>query len=516
MARNWEKEFYKVSEVQEREEAEFSEKLQLLNRSIVRLCMSTNGLDPFLDPYLNKLKLAAKSNDVEAVSVASGKMADAMVKRDDEALQTPDLFARILSHASSRQIPVGEIQKIVQQYNKSPNSVSDTQIDKVLSLLGGASASSASSLASSQKKSGLFNRLLSRSDDSDNEYFNPHDVLLVLLEKLDWPGRVQQDISRLQKRLAKESGLPNNWRKNVEDIAHLISDMLSQAQTEIQSAEDFLVQVTGQLEALDDFVRNGRQQRKASLESSDQLGKTLDEHVDGMRTTIQDANDLAILKTDVMHSLQVIEKHVHEHVAGERNRHRNAELSEQELVQKTTALEEQMQALRSELRQAHRRAYTDAVTGIANRMAYEERVADEYARWKRFNSYLILMVWDVDDFKKVNDRFGHQSGDKALRIIAQILKKRIRKTDFIGRYGGEEIVVLLTGTPLIEAVDVANQMRKEIADSGFHSGGKKVELTISCGLSEFLQGDTIETVFKRADEALYQAKSEGKNRVISR
>jgi diguanylate cyclase len=157
----------------------------------------------------------------------------------------------------------------------------------------------------------------------------------------------------------------------------------------------------------------------------------------------------------------------------------------------------------------------DPVTGLANRAAYDERIKDEYNRWRRFNSPLILMVWDLDDFKLVNDRFGHQAGDKALRVIGQILQKRLRQTDFVGRYGGEEFCVLLSGTPLDEAATVAEQIRKTVEESGFHSGNKPITLTISCGYTEFREGDTPDSAFSRADSALYKAKGEGKNRCIS-
>jgi diguanylate cyclase len=157
-------------------------------------------------------------------------------------------------------------------------------------------------------------------------------------------------------------------------------------------------------------------------------------------------------------------------------------------------------------------ALLDAVTGLPNRLAYEERMELELARWKRFDSPLTMLVWDVDDFKKINDRYGHQAGDKALRVIAQSLKARLRETDFIARFGGEEFVCLLCGAEGEEALSVAEEMRQSVESNGFHSQGKPVVVTISCGLTSFRKGDGVEQVFSRADKALYQAKRSGKNR----
>ncbi|MCW8905389.1 GGDEF domain-containing protein, partial [Sedimenticola sp.] len=149
-----------------------------------------------------------------------------------------------------------------------------------------------------------------------------------------------------------------------------------------------------------------------------------------------------------------------------------------------------------------------------NRLAYDERLEQEYARWKRFGEPLTLLVWDIDDFKRINDRFGHHAGDKALRIIGQSLLLGLRETDFVARFGGEEFVMLLTGTNSDDAMKVAEAVRLEVKESGIHSVGNRVVVTISCGMSQFAQGDTPMDVFARADRALYEAKRAGKDCIV--
>ncbi len=109
--------------------------------------------------------------------------------------------------------------------------------------------------------------------------------------------------------------------------------------------------------------------------------------------------------------------------------HRFAEAvkTKRKLRERLSEVEGETAVLRKKILEAQARSSMDPVTGLANRAAYDERIKDEYNRWKRFKSPLILMVWDLDDFKLVNDRFGHQAGDKALRVIGQILQKSLRQ-----------------------------------------------------------------------------------------
>jgi diguanylate cyclase len=117
----------------------------------------------------------------------------------------------------------------------------------------------------------------------------------------------------------------------------------------------------------------------------------------------------------------------------------------------------------------------------------------------------------VDHFKKINDRYGHQAGDKVLRIIAKRLTDQVRESDFVARYGGEEFVVLLPEADPASALAVAEKLRKSIDDLEFHYRDEPVPITISCGIATFRQNDDPESVFRRADAALYRAKEAGRN-----
>src|SRR5262249_8938691 len=151
--------------------------------------------------------------------------------------------------------------------------------------------------------------------------------------------------------------------------------------------------------------------------------------------------------------------------------------------------ERESRSLQASLQEEQRLALMDALTGIPNRAAYDERIDQEYKRWRRFARPVCLLAWDIDHFKAINDAFGHKAGDKVLRIIGQLLLRHVRETDFVGRYGGEEFIMLLVGSTPEEAFAVAENIRLEIAGLGFHFHDRPVHVTVSCGLTSYVKGD---------------------------
>ena len=163
-------------------------------------------------------------------------------------------------------------------------------------------------------------------------------------------------------------------------------------------------------------------------------------------------------------------------------------------------------------------ATIDALTNLNNRRQFELRLGQEIATTKRQNNPLCAMMIDIDFFKKVNDTYGHASGDAVLRGVASIIKSALRESDIPSRYGGEEFAVLLPYTHLEEAKIVGERLRKAVESSPIpindeNSDIKSINVTISMGLAEFNNNESGEELFERADKALYEAKESGRNRV---
>ena len=160
-----------------------------------------------------------------------------------------------------------------------------------------------------------------------------------------------------------------------------------------------------------------------------------------------------------------------------------------------------------------RQATTDELTGLANRRRFMESLANEIERVERFGGELTLLLADIDDFKRINDRFGHHVGDEALRRFAGLLTAELREIDVAARIGGEEFAVLLPETDLEGALVAAGRIRGAVAgDELVLSDEVRVRFTASLGVAAHA-GDPPEVLLQRADAALYRAKADGKNRV---
>ena len=187
-------------------------------------------------------------------------------------------------------------------------------------------------------------------------------------------------------------------------------------------------------------------------------------------------------------------------------------------VTKMKANEKQLQLLADKLEESNKKllelSYIDALTNIPNRRAYDEKIINEIQDTKRSGEEFCVFMIDIDNFKEYNDIYGHEDGDLALfRVSNQIRSILPRKTDFIARYGGEEIVVILSYTPLDKAEFIAEKILQSIIDLNIqHSFSKyNQHLTISIGVSSTRSG--IENIVAHADQALYKAKENGRNRV---
>jgi len=167
-------------------------------------------------------------------------------------------------------------------------------------------------------------------------------------------------------------------------------------------------------------------------------------------------------------------------------------------------------------RLVERQASTDGLTELANRRQFEEALASEISRAERFGGMLSLILADLDDFKQVNDRYGHQAGDDVLREFADILRDTVRDIDLAARYGGEEFAVLLPQTDLAGAERLAERLRESMEAREIEPApGAAFSVTSSFGVASFPEAATPAALFAAADEALYRAKSAGKNCVVS-
>ena len=342
---------------------------------------------------------------------------------------------------------------------------------------------------------------------------------LQLIETLQFPADFDDTVQTLR------DSIVTHYEANAFDLAHsaqvlndiagLITATRNKLEQEKQDLQEFLRQLTDRLKDIDQHLAGAESHSKQSISSRLSFGDMVEAQMKGIESSVQDAAELNQLKSLVQDRLDAIRTHIVTYQQSEEKTQRdlldalaasNARLHDMEM---------ETEQLRARLMQEHAQAIHDKLTGIYNRLAYEERMAQEIERWKRYKQPLVLLVFDVDHFKSINDTYGHRAGDKALKLIAQTLQKNIRATDFLARYGGEEFVVLMPETDISAAMGVANKLRESVQAIHFNYQEKALSVTISCGATQLNKGDTPERAFQRADGFLYQAKQQGRNRCIT-
>jgi len=162
----------------------------------------------------------------------------------------------------------------------------------------------------------------------------------------------------------------------------------------------------------------------------------------------------------------------------------------------------------------HENAMHDGLTGLLNHKAFMNRFAEEISRAKRYQHSIVLAILDLDKFKRINDTYGHLSGDYVIREVANIIKDTVRNIDVVGRYGGEEYGILLINTDVEKIMSVAQRIIDGIANFPFILNNNNVQMTISCGLAEYPKDtNNLKELIVKADEAMYEVKGRGGNLV---
>ena len=161
------------------------------------------------------------------------------------------------------------------------------------------------------------------------------------------------------------------------------------------------------------------------------------------------------------------------------------------------------------------RSRHDGLTGLLNRRAIEEGIEAQIRRSQRNGEAFSVLMFDLDHFKSINDRFGHAAGDHALRHVAAVLLAGVRDVDDIARIGGEEFLALMPGAALDAVTPVAERLREQLAAQPVHNDGTVIAVTVSIGVAEWNVADNASRLLVRADSALYQAKQQGRNRVVA-
>ena len=300
----------------------------------------------------------------------------------------------------------------------------------------------------------------------------------------------------------------------INNLTHVFSIISLDLRQERDTAKNFL-------SALSKTLSNVQKAVQATIETSDsvktqniKLNDQLQEQLSQVSVEIAEANSLEIVKSDINEKLSNIVNLLEEKQAFEESSNQLISGKLIEMTERVKQLEEESLKFQSRLQEQLVKSMQDALTKLNNRAAFDEYFTKAIVKYHHQPYELSLVVFDIDDFKRINDTYGHTAGDKTLQVIANTLSKNVTKKTFIGRYGGEEFVMIFSDknkAQLLESLDI---LRKKIALLPFSFKNNKVSITTSIGCTHIKAGDNIHQAFERADQALYEAKNKGKNRVI--
>ncbi len=335
-------------------------------------------------------------------------------------------------------------------------------------------------------------------------------VLDELLRQIEPPPQATENYRTASEQIAR--GL--NWYELVSTLEQISQVVLAALERDENEFQEFLLGLNQQLVEAHATLDVSRQHQAARRQADDTLNSSVRLEVAQMQVQVEEATELDTLKREVNVRLATVVGAMDAHKLSEQTRQRDLEKQLNTLTERMREMEVQSAAIEERLVEQRRLALLDTLTQLPNRQAYDERLAQEHQRWLRYRRPLALAVLDIDKFKLINDNYGHLAGDKVLRIIAKTLRNRLRKTDFIARFGGEEFVVLMPETTAEEALETLDTIRIAVAGCPFHFREQPLTITLSAGISPFVEGAGPDLVFERADSALYRAKQGGRNLCI--
>ena len=562
----WKHKYLESLEQLEKRERSWREADQLLRRGLGRVALISHGVDVALDNQLKKLRTALQNNaDVDVINEIVEKISLYMKSLDEQRAghaAAPEPAAVLLQVVGAVNFPLSVVEPLsllkvrLAQPDASANlkPLIDEFARLVVVAFYGDEGAAAQVVQQPEEKRGWLQRVFNREGNREGNREEKRDdqnsiadsvqdlapeppaataarveqvlvaasaisdsaveyVFLELLDSLVFPSQFSERVQRIKEQLSK--GLNAAAIKSVtESVVALVVDMRSTLEHEKEELENFLQQLTQRLNELDAMVEGAESNRLASLAGGRQLDAVVKAQVNVIESTVQSSTDLPHMKSAIQNSLDKIRLHLAEQREQEEQRQEALESQLKSLTHKLQHMEGESQQLRQRLAKERVQSMTDPLTGAPNRLAFEQRVAQEFARWQRYKHSLTLLLCDVDYFKKINDTYGHKAGDRALMAIVKTIQFHLRETDFLARVGGEEFVVLLPDTTQEDAAVVAEKLRKSVEHSEFVYQGKPVPITISGGFSQFQPGDTVDEVYQRADKALYRAKHNGRNQFL--
>ncbi len=300
----------------------------------------------------------------------------------------------------------------------------------------------------------------------------------------------------------------------LKSLIHIFSIIASDLQDERNSAKYFLASLNKTLSHVQKAVASTISSTNSIKQQNVTLNSRIQEQLSAMSKDIEKAKTLETVKLDINDKLTTIVDVLNDKQKFEDSADKLIQGKLADMTKKVKQLEDESQSYKKRLEEQIIKSKQDGLTKLNNRGAFDEFYTNSIEQFKEQVFPLSIVVIDLDDFKRINDTYGHTAGDKTLKVIANTIMKKTDKKAFVARFGGEEFVIVFPHLDKISLINELNLLRKNIALLPFTFKNNKVSMTTSIGCTHVKATDNIRTSFERADNALYQAKEQGKNRVI--
>lgn len=299
-----------------------------------------------------------------------------------------------------------------------------------------------------------------------------------------------------------------------EQIGQMLGELINEAVERMQFSNDFLVELSKDLHKMEENLSSYQTYNTESHQISSDFNDDLLSHTDDMHRAIDSSENLYHIRNLIVTKLDVISRSIETKRHSDELRLRDADTRITELQNNLKTYEIEILQVKERSVSLEKEVLLDELTRINNRRAYDLQIRENLRHYHRSGEPFSVILIDIDHFKKVNDNYGHKAGDKCLKEVASIIRSSLRQSDFLARYGGEELIAIVKGSNIENARNIAEKIRSRVEKTNFHFQGEKIPITISLGVTEIMPSDTeTDTPFMRVDEAMYQAKKNGRNRV---
>ena len=484
---SWKEKYLQELESADNREKQWKAERNTLERMLVRTSLASEGQNPELDRLLARIRKDLRKNrvDVDAWKDLQDQI-DRQVALLDERQSANDRKPSFFSRLARE--PEQESQQQQQQVSAEPLPESSEQPE---SLPGNEQdiEDNVQRLRIARRVGQLLGQMLTQVSLEPAAEARARALQQSLLASNDW----------------------NELREGLNHVAELVIAAVTRSKREFEAV---LKRLEERLERLKEHFSAQSSAQCGRLDASEHLDREIREEIERVGQRLQESDDLQDLKQSVSRHLESIGQAVGRFRTQESERERALSEQLEAMQEKVAAMEAHSEQMQEQVRKERLRAMTDLLTELPNREAWQERLSFEYNRWQRYSHPLTIGVLDIDLFKRINDSYGHKAGDRVLQLVAREFRDRLRTTDFVARFGGEEFVVLFPETEPSDARAVVDKLREHVGKLPFHFRGEPVTVTFSAGLAGFIAGDTEESVFDRADRALYQAKDAGRDQVM--